>query len=324
MGQEVADAVDGLIKGGIVSDPSDIAILLRSTQETPYRALPITQALRARGISIYNPRSKAFTEAEEISSMLGGLIRLVDQDLVFGSQQAPRLREAISGWCSSWDALAATNSAAATYVLKFHQELKKQKPPGKYLTVTLLDLFYRILSRPPFTKWMEDKERTARLGLLSDILESYNAVEGGMPLKMSSEEPGRLARGWLRMSFYPRLIGYLQRTGIDDPGDPDYEIVKGKVQMMTVHQAKGLEFPVVFVGSIATTIDGDDAAYQLENILVPRSSNPRKLVPGEQRALQDAVRFYYVAYSRARDLLCVFGITAHFKKATAAIGRSFG
>ena len=32
--------------------------------------------------------------------------------------------------------------------------------------------------------------------------------------------------------------------------DPDQPFPKGHVQVMTIHQAKGLEFPVVVVGSL--------------------------------------------------------------------------
>jgi len=155
---------------------------------------------------------------------------------------------------------------------------------------------------------------------LSNILEAYVSVEGGHSLKVSTQESGRFSEGWLRGSFYSRLIGFLHRAELDDPEDPDYEIVPGRVQVMTVHQSKGLEFPIVLAGSIALPPKPDESAYILEDTLVPLSSNPRTLASRSARAIQDLTRFYYVQGSRAQDILALFGTSAHFEKARASLG----
>lgn len=319
VGLELAAIIRALVQEHFVHDPADIAILLRSTKESPRNAGPIVGALRHAGIPVYNPRSKSFLEAEEVVSMLGGLIRLVDQDLTIGSTLQGRQVGSIEAWCRTWDIMTREHADIREYVKLFHNKLG-EKALGQYLKVGLIDAFYRLLSFRPFSDWQEDPERTYRLGQLSSILEAYVSVEGGNALKMSSHRDGHLSEGWLRGSFYPRLVGYLHRAELDDPEDIDYEIVPGRVQVMTVHQSKGLEFPMVFAGSIAIAPKEDDKAYILEDLLVPLSSNPRTLAPRSERAIQDLVRLHYVQASRAQDVLTLFGTESHFDRARASVG----
>lgn len=321
VGTNVAGVIAELLQKNKVADPSEIAILLRSTRESPRNAGPLVAELRRHKIPVYNPRSKSFTESEEVSAMLGGLIRVVDPELEVASTLRGRSEQAaVEAWCGSWEAVAGAGTPLRTYYLKVRRALDSA-PMGAYRKDGLLDAFYRILSVSPFSAWQEDPERTYRLGLLSAILESYVAVEGQRSFKTSSKDPGRFSEGWLRGSFYPRLIGYLANAKLDDPGDPDYEIVPGRVQVMTVHQAKGLEFPVVFVGSLNHQNEADDKTYRLEDRLASLSTNRRALAPPAERSVQDTVRFFYVAFSRAQDLLCLFGTESHFEGATISLGR---
>jgi DNA helicase-2/ATP-dependent DNA helicase PcrA len=188
------------------------------------------------------------------------------------------------------------------------------------LKISLRDVFYRLLSRAPFAQWQEDPNRTFRLGQLSAILDSFASVEDSDQLRVSSAG-GRFSQGWLRSRFYPRLIGYLHSEELDDPEDVDYEIKPGAIQVMTVHQSKGLEFPIVFVGSMTLEPEPDDATYQLEELLGPFSANQAPQASAADRAAQDLARFFYVAYTRAQNLLVLFGTTTHFKKAVTAVGR---
>jgi DNA helicase-2/ATP-dependent DNA helicase PcrA len=319
-GAAAAAVISEMIHESKVSDPAEIAILMKSTRESPRNAGPVVTELRRLNIPVYNPRSKSFKQAEEVAAMIGGLVRIADHDLRFADSLGERGRDALDTWVAAWDAIAGPGTPLDEYYQKVRNQLSK-KPLGVFLKFGLLDAFYRVASRKPFSEWEEDAERTYRLGLLSAVLESYVSVEGGHSFKTSSRETGRFSEGWLRGSFYPRLLGYLHSTELDDPEDLDYEIVRGKVQVMTVHQAKGLEFPIVFVDSLDLSNDSADATYVLEERLGKLSSNRRLMGPAEERCVQDSVRFFYVAYSRAQDLLCLFGTTKVFGRSTVSLGR---
>ncbi len=54
----------------------------------------------------------------------------------------------------------------------------------------------------------------------------------------------------LRLHLFNSFLRLLYDGGINEYEDPDQPFPKGHVQVMTIHQAKGLEFPVVVVGSL--------------------------------------------------------------------------
>ena len=75
---------------------------------------------------------------------------------------------------------------------------------------------------------------------------------------------------------------------------------KGHVQVMTIHQAKGLEFPVVVVGSLATYRPG--APNRVDRDLGPFYHRP-PFEPEDRITLFDRMRLHYVAFSRPEKLL---------------------
>ncbi len=74
---------------------------------------------------------------------------------------------------------------------------------------------------------------------------------------------------------------------------------KGHVQVMTIHQAKGLEFPVVVVGSLSaqlSTTKGIDRDLSPFYMRAP-------FEPENRITLFDRMRLHYVAFSRPQKLL---------------------
>lgn len=83
---------------------------------------------------------------------------------------------------------------------------------------------------------------------------------------------------------YLNRITLLSRDDLDD-GEAD----KGKVNLMTVHASKGLEFPVVFIAGA-------------EEGLMPHA---RAVEEGGDSAVEEERRLFYVAVTRARDRLLI-------------------
>jgi len=91
-------------------------------------------------------------------------------------------------------------------------------------------------------------------------------------------------------NFEKGLFAYLNRISLltRADGEEESEHSKGKVNLMTIHAAKGLEFPVVF---IAGAEDG----------IIPHE---RSMEEGaEESGLEEERRLFYVAITRARDKL---------------------
>ncbi|MDR1400520.1 MAG: exodeoxyribonuclease V subunit gamma [Treponema sp.] len=91
----------------------------------------------------------------------------------------------------------------------------------------------------------------------------------------------------------PTLFAYLNRVSLITQNDSDDPQDKGKVNLSTIHAAKGLEYPVVF---IAGAEDG----------IIPHA---RSLGDSDDdsdlRPLEEERRLFYVAITRARDKLII-------------------
>lgn len=86
------------------------------------------------------------------------------------------------------------------------------------------------------------------------------------------------------------LFAYLNRITLLSRDDlDDGEQNKGKVNLMTVHASKGLEFPVVFIAGA-------------EEGLMPHA---RAVEEGGEQAIEEERRLFYVAVTRARDRLFI-------------------
>lgn len=84
----------------------------------------------------------------------------------------------------------------------------------------------------------------------------------------------------------PGLFAYLNRITLLSRDDMDDENMRGKVNLMTIHASKGLEFPVVFIAGV-------------EEGLIPHARS----VEENDGNVEEERRLFYVAITRARDKL---------------------
>jgi DNA helicase-2/ATP-dependent DNA helicase PcrA len=88
----------------------------------------------------------------------------------------------------------------------------------------------------------------------------------------------------------------------DDPPTPDPDPDFDGVHLLTVHKAKGLEFPVVFlVNCVADRFPSRARAQPLE--LADELVRGKEVLPSGEGHLQEERRLFYVAMTRARDRL---------------------
>jgi DNA helicase-2/ATP-dependent DNA helicase PcrA len=102
-----------------------------------------------------------------------------------------------------------------------------------------------------------------------------------------------------RAVFLAPHLATLVASGDDPPtADPDPDV--DAVAVMTVHKAKGLEFPVVFLPGLAA--DRFPARGRREPLALPVELVDEVLPEGDAH-LQEERRLFYVAVTRARDEL---------------------
>lgn len=119
----------------------------------------------------------------------------------------------------------------------------------------------------------------------------------------------------LELDRAPFLVRYLEELGEagDDPSAADVDPDLDAVALLTVHQAKGLEFPVVFVANMVETrfpARGRPPRLALaaelggSEEIVPRDPRaPETPTALDEEALREERRLAYVALTRAREQL---------------------
>ena len=314
-----ANAVKDLVDSGIVKDPSQCCLLLNSTRESPHNAGPYVAALEQVGLRPYNPRNKAFLQQEEVQGLLGALLAVLDPTDQY-VPDAKGLNAFITECGTTYAGLAAANPKLRDYVNKCVKNIAQH--PGQFVDTNLQEIAYLLLSCPPFDQWHADPVRRVRLARLTSLLESYasmpvfvsaNAQRGRMKVDDKSP-PYAIVDGWVR-TFYYLFFGYLARSGMDEVSDEDVICPPGYVPLMTIHQAKGLEFPFVFVGHLSESPSTGEA-HALESEMAKFPGNPKRtfnLAPPQVRAELDRIRQFYVAYSRAQYALILVGTKAQVK-----------
>ncbi len=303
---DFAQFVKDLIKNGIIEQPNQCVLLMRSVKETKFNAKPFADALRNVGISPYNPRSRTFLEQDEIKLALGAFISIIDPKLkglaaVIGSKG---VKELVNKWITFFQKTIPSYPELQNYVNQSIINISKRST-NEWLDVNILEVYYRILAHQPFSTWQSDPEITYRLGRLTQILEAYSSIpfpnkpgSNRGDLKTSSTNVGEISFNW-REGFYYSLAGLFVSSGLNDPEDEALICPPGRFPILTVHQAKGLEFPFVFVYGLNDDVN-IDSSIKLEEKFIPFRKNPPFVnIKMEDKAAQDRIRFYYVAYSRA-------------------------
>jgi DNA helicase-2/ATP-dependent DNA helicase PcrA len=161
----------------------------------------------------------------------------------------------------------------------------------------LLDLFYRFLGFQRFREMIDladggaDEAPVCNLALTSQLLARY--VDTFPPLITGQG----LATELLQRGFYHAFLFALFRLGEGEYEDAEDPFPRGRIPFLTIHQSKGLEFPVVILGSARTQRRARKVEEMVRPFLAP-GGEPLDRMPGF-----DAMRMFYVALSRAQNLL---------------------
>lgn len=321
-----AEMVRDLVTNGVAQDFSQCCLLLKSTKETPQNAQPYVTALRAHKIPVYNPRSKAFLDQEEVLGLLGSILALTDPSGLHVPQKPDELARMVAECRAAYAQLATVHPKLRQYVKDANTNLTGR--PGAFLSANLQELVYYLLALPPFDGWAQDPVRRVRLARITALIESFASmpvpnhpnVSRGL-LKSSPNASGAVVEQW-SFSFYNLFFGYLSRVGLDEEEDEDVIAPLGMLPVMTIHQAKGLQFPFVFVGHIGEPAEVS-VSHLLETQLAQFPNNSARSfqrLSEEVRAELDLIRQYYVAYSRAQWALILMGTNQQFSKGRIPCG----
>lgn len=169
----------------------------------------------------------------------------------------------------------------------------------------LLDLFYQLLMFNYFKSIVDaavkgaDEGPICNLALITQYISRYQEDRGYAALSGYNFEDDRILRSFFNSYLF--AMYRLSETEFEDKEDP---FPKGRVSFITIHQAKGLEFPVVILASLYRS--GHDVS-PVEALI--RAEIRKDGEPIDRIIEFDTARLFYVALSRAQNLL----VLSHYK-----------
>ncbi len=179
--------------------------------------------------------------------------------------------------------------------------------PSKTRTADLVGELYDLLAELGVRSWdLSDSLAVNRLGTLARftaLLADYESVRrrARPDAESAGEQVGGQDRGdWYYRNLAIHIVNYAQGAYEGFDGEPDFDL--DAVDLTTVHRAKGLEWPAVFVPSMTANRFPTTRTGQVQDWLVPRDRFAAARYEGSEA---DERRLFYVAMTRARDWLSV-------------------
>jgi DNA helicase-2/ATP-dependent DNA helicase PcrA len=301
---------DARLRGNL-KDYNQIAFLFRSVKNE--KVIALAKYLEAQGIPVFSPRSSLFFEREEIQLLLGALIFVFPnlfEDLKWREDASLSTWNIYLGWKAKFaDALRANPQK--------HQPLLQwcQKRAKEHLTLQggtnygFAALIYQLLEFPMFSFNLDiglgenktNLRAAYNIALLTKLLFKFEYIYNITVL----------SRKYLQKNLqdlFNTYLRFIMEGGIEEYEDFDEFAPTGCVSFMTIHQSKGLEFPIVFAGSLNAnpTRQHDHVDVLLQN----KYFHKPPFEPLDKIKFYDFRRLYYTAFSRPKQLLI---LTAHEK-----------
>ena len=300
---EVLALLHRLRNSGALTDWNQVAFLFRSVRNE--KVIALAEALETHGIPVYSPRSNLFFDRVEIRLMIGALIFLFPQ-----FEEARKWNK--EAWLEIWDYY--DNNCFRQFAMELRKPENKplltwcKRRAKTHLHLTeptdygFSGLFYDLLQFPLFSQYLGntteggaiDSRPARNLGIFSQLLTKYEYLH-----HINVLTPEYLDRNLQRL--FNRFFRFLKDGGIDEYEDASEYAPSGCVSFMTIHQSKGLEFPVVIVGSMEATPRKQHT--NLDDLLQRKYYKKPPFEPLEKIKNYDFWRLFYTAFSRAQNLL---------------------
>ncbi|MFX3673876.1 MAG: ATP-dependent helicase [Paenisporosarcina sp.] len=288
---------------GKLTDWNQVAFLFKSVKNP--KVLSLSRYLEERDIPVYSPRSNLYFERREVRLAIGAILFLFPQygqekkwndnaELVeweyydaclheFGAELRKSENNDLLQWCRA--------------KAKEHLTLEKNTDyafSGLFYQLIQFELFSHMLSENVFT--VKDSREARNLSQFSNMLTKYEYLHH-ISVLTSNNVIDAVVR------LFNQYIRFLIQGGINEYEDDSEYAPSGCVSFLTIHQSKGLEFPIVLVGSLEST--PRKQYTEIDEILQNEFYSKPPFEPLDRTKYYDFYRLYYTAYSRAQNILAL-------------------
>ena len=288
--EQFAEIVHTLKKQGKIHDYNEVALLLYSVQgemSDIYR-----EALKTKGIPAFCPRARMLFAQEEIRLLVGCFSDLLEYQAI--EQNSVVEGDKLTGYIRDCEVQVLQQYQLFPELEKLVHSIKDEvlyEEEGDQRPEKLLaDYFYRLLFTEPFVTFLRDESKLYNLAIFSQLLQTFRSR-----YNITKQNSFKI----VSTNFFNTFLCLLYADGVNQYENSQRPFPEGHVQIMTIHQAKGLEFPVIAVGRLDKRPPKPDRKDKcLQNLYHLGPFEPERHIPAF-----DIRRLYYVAFSRAKNVL---------------------
>ncbi len=285
----------------------------------------LRQRVERHGIDVFNPRGRSLRDIPVVQQLLGTILECIDPG---GEQQNQlnHLSREVETYLNDWREVAQNFVETdpipnqPTGISHFIQGWKRRQTqhsnswPSEW---PLLELCFKIITWIP--ELHDDPEGQVYIEAVARCI-SNAAIFSSYRSKIFFDQPQHEERSI--QSAIREILAPIAEGDVDIDEDIMPHVPRSHFPFMTIHQAKGLEYPLVIVDvasdykinhpkqrfrrfpeepSPVQNLEDDLAPYcEIGNLRMNRGALPR--------TFDDLIRLYYVAYSRPQSILLLVGL----------------
>lgn len=316
-------------------DLGDIALLSHSVNEQQYDSYGrssktrfpgmLRRQLARTGLKVFNPRGQSLRDVVDVQRLLGLLLLAMDPDhkMTKCMLLTNESKYFLERWRSAAEDLIATNPppndkhGLKGFIKKWQTAASGQCMKSKtWREWPVLEVVYRLLTWLPI--FHNEPEHQAWLHAILGSIDNVTAISA-YGMKLHSNTKDNLAAEHVirsRQIFIRDVLLPIAEDSVDMDEDILPSVPRDMLQIMTIHQAKGLEFPMVIV-DVGSRFKRDHPTQRFlrfpdkpSNVVLQEDDMEQHLKTSLRsnrsridRTFDDLTRLYYVAYSRPQSVL---------------------
>ena len=274
-------------------------------------------------IEVFNPRGQDLSKIALVEVFGGLLAECIDPGGAIQSSQVFLPQDAhttLNGWRQK--AIDFVESTAAPAGLLAYAQAWAMREPGRAgyawpRRIPAIELVYGLVHY--LKELHDDPEGQVYLEAFTRQLGACEQVSGFKGALIHDPDNKDLSDKSIR-DLVRDFLGPIASEMVQVDEDLIGSFPRGRLSVLSIHQSKGLEFPltIVDVSSDFKTNHHANAfkrfpadggpPHRMEDAMRPHSTLGKELRPQTDRAFDDLIRQYFVAYSRPQEVLLLVGV----------------
>ena len=299
---EIFNFINLLKEKSNLSNLNQIAFLFNSVRNE--KVINLANFLEQNGINVYSPRSRMFFERDEIKTIIGLLLLMFPQYVDKLKKRSFRMEyeELLMYYEECINGLEQYIGSNPDLVKFIRNTANKHLNLFANTDYAFTGLVYKLFEFEPFQTWLNtdlsngiiDQRAIRNLSLFSQMVSRHDYLH-----HLDVLAPSKIEKNV--ETFFNTYLRFLIEGGVGEYEDEKEYAPSGCVLFSTIHQAKGMEFPIVIVDSLGNR--PMEKNKELIWLIEEKYSSREEFEPQNKTKYFDFWRMYYTAFSRAQNLL---------------------